>query len=360
MLNVRRVLQPGASSAVAPEQVTSTAQGTSLAQLVTLSARWGEPMRALRRQPSTGFVVPSVVHWKLNHYAALVAVETAASGERVYVLRDPTFGEDVRTTERWLDAEASGYVLVPSRLEAPASWTSVDESEAATVWGRGVTTGADPHNHGDRDLNPGSCPAPPRRGMAHHNYHTLAASLHVEDTPVWLNPAFGPEVELRVAYNQADSSQSQMPTTTSFGGRWTFNWQSTLQGHSDSLITHHMGGGGVAEQVEWAWACMGERPCCRGSRALRDLRRHRRKFGRLRGSYRRSRLRPPEDSSVAISPTVVHGRYTTNPRKFSIHGTWHSLCGPSTRACILRRLSVSSILSTSLGSLAAEESRVVG
>lgn len=48
VLNVRRVLQSG-EAPVAPEEVTSTSQGTSLAQLVALAAQWGEPMVALRR-----------------------------------------------------------------------------------------------------------------------------------------------------------------------------------------------------------------------------------------------------------------------------------------------------------------------
>ena len=48
---------------------------------------WGLSMQMAKRSPGAAFIVPSVVHWKLGHYAAIVA----AKGGR-YEIHDPTFG----------------------------------------------------------------------------------------------------------------------------------------------------------------------------------------------------------------------------------------------------------------------------
>jgi hypothetical protein len=83
------------------------------------------------------FVVPSVVHWKVGHYAALVRQE----GDR-YLLEDPTFGNTVWATRDALEAETSGYFLIPAGA-LPGGWRSVDAKEGASVWGKGITTGND-------------------------------------------------------------------------------------------------------------------------------------------------------------------------------------------------------------------------
>ncbi|TAK27045.1 MAG: hypothetical protein EPO40_18905 [Myxococcaceae bacterium] len=237
------VLHPGAPAPEALLSATSTADGTSLAQLIALGNEAGEPLRALRREPSTPWLVPSVIHWKVNHFAAVVAVEEVSPGRRVYLLQDPTFGESVRVSERWLDEGASGYVLIPARSPIPPGWMEVGASEAATIWGRGETTETDPDAFGDRDL---VSPCDSSRGVARFGFHRHLASLHVEDTPVWLNTAFGPPVEFRVSYNQADWTQPQLPTYANFGGRWTFNFGGALTSSSTGPVyAWGMNGGGV-------------------------------------------------------------------------------------------------------------------
>lgn len=239
--NVWSVLHPRELTPTVLRDATSSVQGTSLAQLVALAAEAGEPMRAMRRAPGTGWVVPSVVHWRVDHFAALVAIETEASGQRVYVLRDPTFGQEVRTTERWLDAETSGDVLVPASANAPPSWRDLSTTEAAAVWGRGETSDNDPDAFSEDD-EVGTCGD--SRGMARYALQPHLAALHVDDTPAWLNPAFGPAVDLRVSYNQADWSQPQGPKYTNFGGRWIFSFGGALTG-GIGLSSYDYNGGGV-------------------------------------------------------------------------------------------------------------------
>ena len=84
---------------------------------------------AFRNQ--AGLCRPSVVHWKVGHYAAMVRRE----GDR-YLLQDPTFGNDVWATRQALEAETSGYFLIPPGA-LPPGWRSVSESEGETVWGKG-------------------------------------------------------------------------------------------------------------------------------------------------------------------------------------------------------------------------------
>ena len=86
---------------------------------------------------SGDFVVPSVVHWKVGHYAAMVR----KAGE-LYELDDPTFGNKTWATRQALEAETSGYFLVAAGA-LPAGWRAVNEAEGATVWGKGQTAGND-------------------------------------------------------------------------------------------------------------------------------------------------------------------------------------------------------------------------
>ena len=107
----------------------STQQGFSLPQVAELSKKVGMDYRMAFRSSSSpsplggkragvrgDFIVPSVVHWKVGHYAALVRQE----GDR-YLLQDPTFGNDVWATKQALEAETSGYCLMPPG-DLPRGW----------------------------------------------------------------------------------------------------------------------------------------------------------------------------------------------------------------------------------------------
>ena len=128
----------------------STQKGFSLPQVAELSKKVGLNYQmafrvgalasrqriadeaASRRGDQRGdFIVPSVVHWKVGHYAAMVRQE----GDR-YLLEDPTFGNTVWATRQALEAETSGYFLIPPG-DLPRGWRSVDAKEGAAIWGKG-------------------------------------------------------------------------------------------------------------------------------------------------------------------------------------------------------------------------------
>src|SRR5205814_203890 len=115
-------------------KAASTQKGFSLPQVAELSQKIGLNYQMAFRSPhaptlprshASTFIVPSVVHWKVGHYAALVRQE----GER-YLLEDPTFGNTVWATRQGLEAETSGYFLIPPG-DLPRGWRSVDAEEGA-------------------------------------------------------------------------------------------------------------------------------------------------------------------------------------------------------------------------------------
>jgi ABC-type bacteriocin/lantibiotic exporter with double-glycine peptidase domain len=109
----------------------STQRGFSLSQVAELSHKLGLDFQMAYREKGVEFVVPSVVHLKLDHYAALVRQE----GDR-YLLQDPTFGNNTWATREALEAETSGYFLIP-RGELARGWRAVHAQEGETVWGKG-------------------------------------------------------------------------------------------------------------------------------------------------------------------------------------------------------------------------------
>ena len=73
-----------------------------------------------------------MIHWKLDHYAAIIRQE----GDK-YLVQDPTFLNDVWATREALEAESSGYFLIPSG-QLPKGWRTVEAKEGQNVWGKGI------------------------------------------------------------------------------------------------------------------------------------------------------------------------------------------------------------------------------
>ena len=82
----------------------STTNGMSLTEVAELSMDLGMNYQMAFRSPGSKFIVPSVVHWKVGHYAALVR-----QGSGLYQAQDPTFGDDTWLSFKALDHESSGY-----------------------------------------------------------------------------------------------------------------------------------------------------------------------------------------------------------------------------------------------------------
>lgn len=230
-----------------PEKVRSfpsTKTGTSMLQLRGLAADVGLETVVAQRRPGSELIVPSIVHWRLGHFAALVRIE----GDKI-LMRDPTFGDEMWISAAAVDAEASGFFLV-NRQVLPRDWARLDDDSAGRIWGRGQVAGNDPNEPPGPPPppcppGPGGCPgAPP---MAVPFIHPLLVSITLSDTPVGYTPQVGPDVRFRLSYHQRDVHQPQTFWYSNFGRKWTFDWISYLEDDptlpAAPVKLYHRGGG---------------------------------------------------------------------------------------------------------------------
>jgi len=236
---IRIAVNPQGSGYMEIFNSASTQKGFSLAQVAELSKKIGFNYQTAFREKGGAFTVPSVVHWKLGHYAALVRKE----GDR-YLIQDPTFGNDVWATQSALEAESSGYFLVPPGA-LPSGWRAVAKSEGETVWGKGNTTDNDKEQTGPGDPKTGGAPC---KGMAVSSVHLMLVNLSISDEPVGYSPPVGPDVRFTTRYNQREALQPANFSYSNFGPKWTCDWISYIKDNPQSLsadVKYYIRGGGT-------------------------------------------------------------------------------------------------------------------
>jgi hypothetical protein len=166
------------------------------------------------RSPGSEVIVPSIVNWKVGHFAALTK---KAQGS--FLSEDRTFGVDSVISKEVLDDEASGYFLVRSGA-LPPGWRSVEEDEARNVFGKGSTgPNGPPAPHGvGPSCGGGGCSG----GMAQYSFDTGSVSLMVTDTPVGYQPPVGPAIRFTIDYNQREGADTS--NISNLGPNWCFGW----------------------------------------------------------------------------------------------------------------------------------------
>ena len=213
--------------------------GVTLAQVAELAKRAKLPFNLAYRSSGHLIPVPSLVHWKVNHFAAIVAKD----GNR-YHLKDPTFGTDLWVTRGALDTESSGYFLVPEKA-LPAGFRAVTLAEAGNVHGMGYTTNNDPGaTSPDDDKGHDPCSG---HGMCVANFHSMVLSLNLTDTPVGYAPPKGPPVFVTLTYNQREASQPANFNFFNVSPKWTVNWLSYIQDDPNTAganVSRYVAGGG--------------------------------------------------------------------------------------------------------------------
>ncbi len=222
--NVLRA-QGGSREAIAvTDAARSGPHGFSLQQVGELAAKAGVKHRLVKREPGQPIPVPSVVNWKVNHYAAITAERNGK-----YLVKDPTFASgDLLMTAEAIDAESSGFFLVPEGAEAKggttgaAPWRDATSAEAAAVYGMGYSQDGDLSATDAGQIKLSSCGD--QRGMCGANAHMMLVSLNLTDMPVGKAPQKGPSTAFVLTYNHREASQ---PANFSFGNvgqKWTHNW----------------------------------------------------------------------------------------------------------------------------------------
>ncbi len=229
-------------------------EGTTLAELGGLASKVKLDYRLVRRSVDEAVPVPSVVHWKVGHFAAIVG---KANGR--YHVQDAVFpNADIWVTPDALNAEASGYFLVPSNEVADAGWQSVSLTEAAIIRGKGPTNDTRKGGAGDKnadgqgggggnqnqgqggngnqslwpknpnnnnnDNNRKDCRAP----LCVVNIKESSVSVTLSDTPVGYVPPIGPSMKIGISYNQREDSQPANFDYFNIGQKWSLSWSSYI------------------------------------------------------------------------------------------------------------------------------------
>jgi RHS repeat-associated protein len=235
---IHAFLHPGQPRPQVLTDARSTSDGTSLLQMWTLAREAGLALQMGRRSAGATLPLPAMVHWRTQHFAAILE----ESGGR-YRAEDPTFGSEFWVSEAALDAEGSGFALIPEG-PLPAGWTPVDAGIAATVWGKGYADTVEPLTPDE----PKSCPVPPKPApMAAYTFSLLNIGLKVFDVPVGYEPPVGPPVRFQAEYNQRDPFPPSGKAHSNLGPNWTFGWLSYVEDDPSnpaaSVVLYARGGG---------------------------------------------------------------------------------------------------------------------
>lgn len=220
------------------EKAKSSHQGTNLLQLRNWARECGLNYQIAKRAPGAPVLMPSVVHWKVGHFGAVLGKHK----ERFHV-SDPTFDTDGNfwLTQKAIDTESDGYFLVQAG-SLPIGWEAVSDSEGSTVWGKGQAKGRDQDEHTPPCPKIYKCGS--GKGMATATAFKMLATLQIEDTPLEYSPPVGPNMNFTVTYNHLETNQPSSPAFTTFGPDWNFNWLSYLTVDASGNATVRVRGGG--------------------------------------------------------------------------------------------------------------------
>jgi hypothetical protein len=224
---IKAATDPSAAAEMTIFESASTQKGLSLLEVAELSKKIGLNYQMAFREKGGDFIVPSVLHWKVDHYAAIIRQD----GDR-FLLQDPTFRNDVWASREALEAETSGYFVIPS-APLPKGWRKVESEEGEKVWGKGNTSNSDPKPTTPSDPKTGGAAC---KGMATSGVHLMLVNLNLTDEPVGYSPPFGPPVKFIVRYNHRDAFQPTTFTYANFGPKWTHDWLSYIADNPQSPL----------------------------------------------------------------------------------------------------------------------------
>ncbi len=265
MANVAYQLVGRNYDAKALDREASSPMGFTLKELVDISERLHLGLVAVRRDSGEDLVVPSVVHWQQNHYAAIIG----KVGD-LYEVVDPTFGHTSFISAENINAEASGYFMVPIQ-QVLDRWRRLDTNETGKIFGRGnpnflgddddqpcpdCTTcppgqggspggspgGSSPGGCGSRRCSSGGVAAAPP-GMPAWRVSEPYLNLWLEDEPLGYQPAYGPRIPFQLKFKQRDETS----TFQDVGMSWECSWLSLIEANYAPFAAYvHLPGGGVS------------------------------------------------------------------------------------------------------------------
>ena len=237
--------------------------GVSLQEVSDLASKAGLAHRVIHRTAGQPIPVPSIIHWRVSHFAAIVGQQ----GSRFHMI-DPTFGTDLWITKAAIEAEGDGFFLVPESNRAYA-WQLASLREQKTTIGMGDPYNDDPTATTPCDKKVGgkqgcggqsgsqgggqSQSTTPQAatvqspGMAAYSFTEIAVNLNITDTPVGYAPPKGPDAHTTITYNQREVDQPAVFSFFNVSPKWTVNWLSYIQDdprYPGATVTRYVAGGG--------------------------------------------------------------------------------------------------------------------
>jgi RHS repeat-associated protein len=235
------------------QDARSGPHGFSLTQLAALADKTGLKYTLVHRRPGEPIPVPSIINWKVHHYAAIVGMQ---DGD--YHVMDPTFGDSngLLVTRGAIDAESSGYFLVPQQaFSAKQGWQKVaaGSAEANSVYGMGnanaVMTGVE--TPCDKKIEGSCCGTstctPQGVQMTVANAHKMTVSLNLTDTPVGYRPQKGAPALTAITYNAREDLQPASFASGNVSAKWNHTWMAFIQDdpvHTAWSVSRIASGGG--------------------------------------------------------------------------------------------------------------------
>jgi RHS repeat-associated protein len=225
-------------------------RGTNLAELGALADKAAFQHQVVFREPGQPVPIPSLIHWKVGHFAAVLEENNGR-----YHVADSVFpNQEIWVTKGALDQEASGYFMVPGGTKLEQGWRQVADAEAGTIWGKGPSNNTQPGGSHDPKANhwPRPHPRDPipstnpqdnqsennsdtcsstcgcKKGMCDYGIKESEVSLTLSDSPVGYNPPVGLQMRTLITYNQREDSQPAVFNFTNVSPKWTVNWISYI------------------------------------------------------------------------------------------------------------------------------------
>jgi len=125
-------LEPTNTALQSLVEIGSPVDGFSMSGLAELTKQYGLDLVAVRRTQGDDLIVPSLIHWRQNHYAAILKRE----GD-TFLINDPTFGKPRWMQREAINEEASGCFLIPVSKQT-AHWQTLGAVELASIHGKGL------------------------------------------------------------------------------------------------------------------------------------------------------------------------------------------------------------------------------
>ncbi len=158
-------------------------KGLSFEMIQELGATLDLPLTAVQRSSNAAVLdevpIPSIVHWKVGHFATIVA-----KTEEGYHIKDSSVERSWLVSPQVFVEESSGYFLVPSTLPESRD-RGITPSQAGNIWGKGNCYTRDERN----DPCPDKCQN--NMGMPGYAFTRFSATLSISDTPAYYQNPFG-------------------------------------------------------------------------------------------------------------------------------------------------------------------------